>query len=177
MENRKVNSLLNDAILSVADGRVDEVSVVYDLLGKQIYYMAYSVLRCRADSEDILQDTLLQVMTSAGDYKKGTNPVNWLLTIAKNKALNKLNEYSGKVPLEEITYSERYAQSEDSLISPLRLSEALMTLDETDRMIVSMKVQMGYSLREISKFLYLPLTTVEKRFQRAKLRLNAYFNN
>ena len=49
--NFKVNYVCNKAIIGIARGNIDALSDVYDSIGKQVYFIAYSVLKNHHDAE------------------------------------------------------------------------------------------------------------------------------
>jgi RNA polymerase sigma-70 factor (ECF subfamily) len=55
--------------------------------GKQIQSVAYLILRDRADSEDVVVETLLTAFERAGDLRDDTALRPWLMRIATNHAL------------------------------------------------------------------------------------------
>lgn len=79
---------LDLCLKKLADGEVDELGYLYDNMAKPVYYLALSVLKDKSLAEDVLQDTFLKVYEKAESCQK--NPRAWIMSIARNIALNKL---------------------------------------------------------------------------------------
>ena len=54
---------------------------------KEIYAFVRYLVPCRADADDILQETLAEMWNKFDDYQDGTNFVAWGITVAKYKVL------------------------------------------------------------------------------------------
>ena len=80
--------MLDKLIKRLNSGDYDAFEKIYDATRKGVYYVALSVLRERSLAEDVMQSTYIKVLKNASQYKQGTNASAWILTIAKNEALN-----------------------------------------------------------------------------------------
>lgn len=69
-------------------GKKSVFNMIYELTYRPIYYAVYYILREKASSEDILQDTYLTALNKLDMYKIGTNFQGWLVQIGKNLAIN-----------------------------------------------------------------------------------------
>lgn len=58
--------------------------------GKSILHLAYSYLRNRADAEDVLQDTMVQLLRKAPEFESDEHEKAWLLRVAANLCKNRL---------------------------------------------------------------------------------------
>jgi RNA polymerase sigma factor (sigma-70 family) len=71
---------------------MDKVGVerVLSAYGTSILHLAYSYLRCQADAEDVLQDTLVKYMQSAPAFAEQAQEKAWLYRVAINLCKNRL---------------------------------------------------------------------------------------
>ena len=92
-------ALEDSLILRVAQGDTQAFSELYLRVHKAVYGFALSIVKNQHDAEDVMQDTFLKVDAAAGSYQSKGKPMAWVLTIARNLALEKLRERRD-VPLE-----------------------------------------------------------------------------
>ena len=92
-------ALEDSLILDVAKGDTRAFSELYIRTHKSIYGFALSIVKNQQDAEDVMQDTYLKVDRAAGSYQPRGKPMAWLLTIARNLALERLRSRRD-VPLE-----------------------------------------------------------------------------
>ncbi len=71
--NFKINYVCNKAIVGIAKGNIDALSDIYDIIGKQIYFIAYSILKNYHDAEDAMQEALYEIVKCSNTYKPMSN--------------------------------------------------------------------------------------------------------
>ena len=170
MTNLTCNFRCNQALGRISEGDTSALTVVYDCMARQMFTLAISILKNYADAEDAMQETFLRVIQGIGTYRKDGNARAWLLSITRNTAIDILRKKKDVVCIDDFSaVSEKSSQKDfaDKLI----LDEALMNLEQEDREIVVLKIVSGMKFREISEIIELPLTTVQKRYQRALKKL------
>ena len=158
------------AILRIADGDGDALQIIHQYMNRQIYAVAYSVLRDFSLSDDVVQETYVKVLEKAFSYRKGTNARAWVLSIARNIAIDLFRhrrfESSGADDAENETRFD-----EGTLLSSMEVKNALDALDDEERQIVTMKVYAGLRHREIASLLGITVEACKKKYQRAADKL------
>ena len=165
---------LDNCIAGIAGGDREALAALYTQTRSSVYGFALSLLKSPADAEDVLQDTYLQVWQAAGGYHARGKAMAWLLTIARNLALDRLRQrgradsLDGEGALEQL--ADRPAVTEEDR---LLLGALLSALEDQERQIVTLHALTGLKHREIAALLDLPLSTVLSKYSRAlhKLRL------
>lgn len=77
-----------------ASDRVDQMAEdALDTYGNAILRCAYSYLHNMADAEEVLQDTLLKLLTAAPTFESEEHKKAWLLRVATNLSKNRI-EYN-----------------------------------------------------------------------------------
>jgi RNA polymerase sigma-70 factor (ECF subfamily) len=81
-----------DALIhKVALGDRRAFSALYDATSAKLFGVALRILQHRASAEDVLQETYLKVWRHADRYaSNGLSPMTWLITIARNTAIDRL---------------------------------------------------------------------------------------
>ena len=160
------------ALLRAARGETEALSELYDLLSRQIYTLAYGVLRDHHAAEDVLQETFVEIVSSAARYQKGTHARAWILGIARHRALKAYHVRQKEIPVETEFSPEREALPPEE---KLALTEALEKLDERSVRVVCLKTGAGLRFREIAEILEISTASAEKIYQRALKSLRVYY--
>ena len=140
-----------------------------------MYYVAYKRLQQQQDAEDVVHHIFMKIAENI----KNIEPVSpktkgFVVTMVDNKVTDVFRT-RGRHPVspysDELMHSSGTEDEEgDSL-----LTECILKLPEQYRMVIWMKYQQGYSLREISKLMGISLAWAQKIDQRAKKKLEAIY--
>ena len=139
---------------------------LYEKLRRIVYSVCLGVVKNRGVAEELTQDTFVTVWQRSAEFR-GKGYKTWVLTIARNKALNELKRRKRET-LTDFSEAEKVAtytvdaQVENSVVLQLALNK----LDETDRQIVLFR-NAGMKAKEIAEFLDMPRGTVSWRYSEA----------
>lgn len=161
------------AIKNLSKGKMESLSVIYNQFHKQIYAVSWAILKNHADAEDILQTTLCEIVRCAKTFQGG-NAKGWILSIARNQALNLLRKNYKCISIENM--EEQLAVYSPNLPDDsIQCYEILSTLSNEEREIVILKLYVGLKHKEIANLLGITSASSEKKYQRALLKLkNSY---
>ncbi len=175
MSDLKINRACDRAISEIAEGRKEALSDIYDCMGKQIYFIAYSILKNHHDAEDVLQEVLLNIVKESRAYEKGSNARAWILSIARNLALKSGRDRKTYIPSDILADDARYADDDGEFLSQLTMFDALKTLSEEESGIVLLHIESGLKFREIGEMLEIKTATAQKKYRRALAKLKKYY--
>jgi RNA polymerase sigma-70 factor (ECF subfamily) len=162
-----------DLISFVAEGDAGAFAALYDRHSRASFSLAYRMMKERRASEDLTQDTFVNVWQSAGGYRADRGSVRtWILSIVKNRGIDQLRSAASRSrmqdrveasaersqPSEAFAAAWRNAQSE-------RVREALATLPHEQRETIALAYFSGHTHKEIAGLLDLPLGTVKGRMR------------
>lgn len=172
IKNDSDDKILDRLISDLSDGNKDSLGVIYEKTKTSVYGYALSIVKNRADAEDVMHDAYLSVYSSAASYSSSGKPMAWILTIVKNLCLSKLRANSIRSHEQIDDYSE-FIASNDSLAADekLILAESLGKLSDNEREIVMLHALSGFKHREIAEYMNLPLATVLSKYSRAVKKL------
>lgn len=161
---------LDAAMKALKQGDTSRFQEIYEATKKPVYFMALSVLKNRVNAEDAMQNTYLQVLRKAGQYRGGTSAVAWIVKIARNTSLNMLKNQarSFSVDAEENAVLFGVESSDES---PFLLDLARQILEEDEFQIFVMAAVHGYKRREIAEIMEMPLPTVTWKYNKATEKL------
>ena len=163
-------AICDRAIIKIANGNPDALCDIYKQLGRQIFTLAISILHNYQSAEDIMQDTFLQISGKAHTYRKGSNATAWILSITRNLALDEYRHRKYEVSDDEL----EEAETTDEI--PFEELEALSVLDDEEKQIVLLKIYSKLKHKQIAEILGITTYATEKKYQRAVVKLRAYYN-
>ena len=107
--------VLDDYIAGIAEGDREALAGLYRETHTAVYGFALSLCANAQDAEDVLQDTYLQVSRAAAAYQSQGKPMAWMLTIARNLALQRMRERERTVTMTPEDWQTQFA---DRVASP-----------------------------------------------------------
>lgn len=158
---------LEDIIEEFRVGNYDSFDEFYHQTNKQLYVFIYDIIRNRQSSEDLLQETYMRFLNHIDKYKKNTNYFNFLVTIARNLAINEYHKQKRMVYDEEYIYSVK----EESPTDVPDLFYLLDYLNEKEREIVILHMIDNLKFKEIAEMKDKPLGTILWLYNKAIKKL------
>ncbi len=158
----------------IAQGQMDAVGELYDLIKTDVYAFALSKSLSFTDAEDIMQETFVRVFRYAKKYKPCGKPMAWIITIELNLIRRHFQLATRTTFLDEAIGSfQNEGESESASINGMFVHELLKLLSEEEREIVVLHIITGLKHREIAKVLGKPLSTILSKYNRALKKLKA----
>jgi RNA polymerase sigma-70 factor (ECF subfamily) len=156
---------------------LDWLDQLYENYHRQAIGLAYSVLRERAEAEDVVQEAFLAAWRARDRYDAGKGSTRtWLLTMVRNRAIDALR--ARQVRRSEALDEERPWPSECDVPSMVLadldaawVHSALAHLPPEQRRAVELAYFVGLTHVEIADKLAIPLGTVKGRLRLAMERL------
>ena len=139
-----------------------------DTYGNAILRCAYNYLHNMADAEEILQETLLKILTSAPNFESEEHKKGWLLRVAANLSKNRL-EYNALRAYDELSEDLAEEGREDLSF----VWEAVKDLPTQFREVIHLHYYEGYSTEEIALILGRNPSTVRSDLRRGREKLKS----
>ncbi len=166
------------AVLLQAVAQKDKAafSDFYDLTNGQIFTLAFHILRDQHAASEVTLDVFMQVWSTAADYELlNSRPLNWMLGITRNCAVdrlraatNKLQDNNSQPP---VVTSESQAPASLFLENHSQVQATLNKLDASQRVLVEAAYYEGLSYSELAVKFDLPQGTVKTHLHSAMLSL------
>lgn len=153
------------------------LGVLYDRHSSLLYSMILRVAGDPAEAQDLLHDAFLQIQRKAAAYDAaGGRPVGWLVTVARNLAIDRVRTARRRRELvEEHARPGTEANSGDAAVQrqdeARHLVEAVAGLPSAQREALELAYFAGFTQEEISEKLQEPLGTIKARIRRGLLKL------
>ncbi|MFA7506956.1 MAG: RNA polymerase sigma factor [Bacilli bacterium] len=135
--------------------------IIYDDTKNAVFGIIISVVKDRNLAEDVMQDTYIKMIKSIRIYKRNGKFINWLLTIAKNQAIDYYRKRDKEVLLDyNDETNEPLLKDDNNFTFSLETNRLLDLLSDIEREIVILKIVNDFKFREIAEFVGKPLGTV-----------------
>lgn len=146
---------------------------IYEDYGSLIYSVVLEVLKNREDAEDAASEFFIRLWDIAGSYRAGTGHRAWMITIARNLAVDVVRKRKRECLSAEIPDYLQTGEDfpEERLCQKLSLEQAMNTLKEEEREIVNLKIMGELTFREIAAVLKKPQGTVAWCYRTAMRKL------
>jgi RNA polymerase sigma-70 factor (ECF subfamily) len=155
--------------------------VLQDLLVTHLPHLRVRAARlygtgCRADADDLVQDTIERALLQASTLVTHPQPRRWLLRVMFNLFIDRQRRRSQR--------GDRWLQDEEQLLSPppyepsawelvsdAEVARAMAQLPPLPRGVMQLSIVEKRTYKEISSMLSIPMGTVGTRILRARRRL------
>ena len=169
----RIDKQADQALRDLSRGDMNGLSVIYDLYGRLILSVAYTIVGNFTDAEDVLQDVMLLLARYAKLYKPGNSPRAYVMTITRHHAINLINKRKNNLSTDEIGDIPNH----DGKLASVEVQDLLAHLTEEERQIVTLHVYAGLSHRQVAEMLELTTSATEKKYQRALKKLKKHYES
>lgn len=159
---------------------VNAFEQLYERHSRLVYSLVLRILQQASTAEEVAQDVFLQLWRNAGSYDAERGPfVPWLLTMARNRALDHLRLKSERQRRREdqtdelppVSAAPEYERELDERRRAERVRALMGGLQAQQKRAIELAYFEGLSHTEIAKKLKEPLGTVKSWIRNGLLRL------
>ncbi len=168
-----------DLLVGSAQGDEQAFATLYDRLSPVVFGIIRRVLRDPAQSEEVMQEVLLEIWRTAARYDRTrASAQTWALTIAHRRAIDRVRSEQASTD-REIRVGQRAGDTaHDEVVETVvgnlereRVRACLGSLTELQREAITLAYYSGYTYREVAGVLSVPLPTVKTRMRDGLIRL------
>ena len=142
----------------------------YEELYKKYYKLvnniAFSILKNKENAEDISQNVFIKI----GNLKKEKLPnsyeASWLYTVTKNECISLFRKTKETLTIEDIK-NENLEDEIEGIIQKNSYEKLMENLEKIEKQIIFLKVEAGYSFKEIARLLKMPIGTVQWKYYKS----------
>ncbi|MFD4901040.1 sigma-70 family RNA polymerase sigma factor [Streptomyces sp. NPDC058411] len=172
---------LDQLMLWTAEGDREAFSGVYDRAAGPVMGLVHRVLRDPAQSEEVVQDVLLEVWRTSGRFEPGRgSAMTWIMTLAHRRAVDRVRSsqagadrerravlLSPGLPFDDVT------EQVETHMEWQRVRRCVHALTDIQRETVALTYYGGLTYKEVAQSLSVPLGTVKTRLRDGLIRLRA----
>lgn len=160
---------LDKLALKIAERDKDAFEQLYEKTRRLVFSVCLGVVKNQGLAEELMQETFVTVWQKSGEFR-GKGYKTWILTVAKNKAINALKKARRETPFDFFENENIGGGYEIDNDTGIVLKTALQGLNEDERQIVLMR-NAGAKTKEIAIALGMPRGTVSWKYAEALKKL------
>jgi RNA polymerase sigma-70 factor (ECF subfamily) len=161
----------------VAKGEDAAFRAVYDQAAGQVLGVARRVVRDPAQSEEVMQEVLLEVWRTAARFDPEAGSASaWIMTLAHRRAIDRVrSEHSAalreqRAAVARVDYDD-VTEAVETNLEHERVRRCLASLTDLQRESVTLAYYQGYTYREVAGLLGVAVGTVKTRMRDGLIRL------
>ncbi|MFI8085333.1 ECF RNA polymerase sigma factor SigK [Kitasatospora sp. NPDC086009] len=170
---------LKTVMAQVTRGDHQAFTSLYDALSGPVFSLVRRILRDQAQSEEVMQDVMLEVWRAAARYDPDRGEVTaWVMTIAHRRAVDRVRRCRSAADRDQKaaaaaqdTPFDDVAERAEAHLDHQQVRHCLRRLTDLQRESVLLAFYKGLTYREVSEQLRTPLGTVKTRMRDALIRL------
>lgn len=176
-------TLSPEHIISFREGSENTFREIYQYFGPKVYRFAFSFLKEKQQSEEIVQETLIVLWENRQSFDESKALEPYLFTIAKRLVLDQLRKTLSTKSLRErllVAMSEQHNETEEQIIFSDMLvfaEKAINELPKQQQVVFKLSRIEGLSYDEIAERLNLSRNTVKNHLVVAAKRLRTCFDS
>lgn len=174
----KVNeNELRELVLEIKHNNKIAYEKLYNRYNKLVYGIAFSILKNKEDSEDVVQTVFSKLYILEKDKLPTDKIGTWLYTVTKNEALLLLRKNNNDVNLDTIYDLEDENNEIDKFINKDSYNRLINGLNQKEQEIVSLKILSNFTFKEIGELLGESANTIKWRYYKSIYSLRIMLSN
>lgn len=145
----------------------EEITEIYYRHVDTVYRICFSYMKNAADTEDMVQETFLKLMTHGQQFQSVNHEKAWLIVTAANTCKDELRRWKRR--LEHL--NSQTAPEHITLDPHDTMLDAILALPAKYKDVVYLHYYEGYLTAEIASMLHRPESTVRNQLSRARKML------
>lgn len=168
---------LDELFKKIRKGNSESIQDLYDKYKSLVYGVAFSILKNKEDSEDIVQSVFLKIFRLEKEKLPNKNATTWLYSVTKNETLNFLKNKKEEINIDELYYITSENKELNEIVETDTYNKMIAKLPLKEQEIVSLKILSKLSFKEIAGILNIPIGTVQWRYYKGLHTLKLLLGN
>lgn len=174
-----VDTELSSLLALSSRGDHEAFAELYDRTSSRVFGLARRVVRDPAQAEEVAQEAYLDVWRQSARYDAARGGVlAWILIITHRRAVDRVRSTESSrqrdtrfATLGAGTEFDEVVEAVTSSLDTARVRKALSTLTDVQREALTLAYYGGYTYKEVSELLDVPLGTIKTRMRDGLIRL------
>lgn len=170
---------VDELVRDVARGDGPAFEELYDRVANSVFGVVRRVLRDPAQSEEVTQEVLVEVWRTATRFDAGRgSATTWIHTMAHRRAVDRVRSAQAASDRDQraarrdhVPDYDVVADRVEARLEQEQVRRCLEDLTDLQRESVTLAYYGGYTYREVSELLQVPLGTVKTRMRDGLIRL------
>lgn len=149
---------------------------LYQKYSSLVYRIACTVLKNKENAEDVMQNVFVKLANLPKEKLPTKYEASWLYSVTKNEAISYLRKNKEPLPIEEVS-KERKEDELEEFMQRDSYETMISYLENKEKQIISLKVEMGLSFKEIASLLNMPMGSVQWKYYKSLHSLKLLIGN
>ncbi len=149
---------------------------LYEKYSSLVYQIAFSILKNKENAEDIMQNVFIKIGNLSKEKLPSNYEPSWLYSVTKNEAISYLRKNKDTLQIDEIEERGKEDIIEE-VVGKNTYQNIISSLEQKEKQIISLKVEIGLSFKEIAKLLNMPIGTVQWKYYKSLHSLKLLIGN
>lgn len=168
---------LNELFIELKHNNKIAFEKLYTKYNKLVYGIAFSILKNKEDSEDVVQIVFSKLYKIDKNKLPSNKEASWLYTLTKNETISFLRKKNNDINLESIYEIEDKDNEINNIIDQVEFNRLISGLNDKEKQIISLKILANLSFDEIGKLLNEPTGTIKWRYYKSIHTLKILLSN
>ena len=152
-------------------------SYLYDNYSQAMFSVILFLVKDKEEAEDVLQNSFLKIWNNFESYDADKGRLfTWMVNITRNLSIDTLRSknYKNKNKIQELkenVYTHDYVINEEKMHDGIGLKKTVNFLNSSEKELIELAYYEGYTQKEISEMLNMPLGSVKTKIRHALLNL------
>ena len=157
------------------------MAIIYDQYAAALYGVIFRIVKKEAIAEDVMQDAFVKIWKKGTTYNSSKGTLfTWMLNITRNTAIDKIRSagYRKSEKIQTLDHHVYNHTTKTHAIHPdhIGLKEITNNLDNKYKEVIDLVYFNGFTQKEVSEHLDIPLGTVKTRLRIALRELRGIFD-
>lgn len=168
----------------VGTNNTELFGILYDRHASMVYNKCLGILNDPIEAQDLTHDIFVHLFVKLRTFKGTSKFTTWLYALTYNFCINYIQRDADKTHKKEeirddyVGYTETIVSDEQVYELKLdKLRRAMNAINPNDKVLLIMKYQDDFSIKEIMESLGLQESAVKMRLNRAKTKLMEAYTN
>lgn len=168
---------LKELFIEIKHNNKIALEKLYNRYNKLVYGIAFSILKNKEDSEDVVQTVFSKLYILEKDKLPTDKIGTWLYTVTRNETLLLLRKNNNDVNLDTIYDLEDENNEIDKFINKDSYNRLINGLNQKEQEVVSLKILSNFTFKEIGELLGESANTIKWRYYKSIYSLRIMLSN
>jgi len=150
---------------------------LYKLYSKAMYNLAFRMMNCKEDAEDMLQEAFIECFRNIGSFRFESTFGAWLKSILINKCINQIRKRKPDLIYFDEVPNYQIEENDETVYDTASVIKGIDELPNGYRIILTLYLLEGYDHTEIAQILNISESTSKSQYSRAKEKLRVILRN
>lgn len=149
---------------------------LYQKYSSLVYQIAFSILKNKENAEDVMQNVFIKIVNLSEEKLPSKYEASWLYSVTKNEAISYIRKNKETMPIEDCAEKVKKDEIEE-VMQKESYEKMISSLEQKEKQIISLKVDVGLSFKEIASLLNMPIGTIQWKYYKSLHTLKLLIGN